>query len=126
VTTLFLAWLLLVVAIETLVRRRHGRSGWVSFGGWALAGFLSGFSTISFAIGLLVLPFAAAAIVVVSRFAVWPGVVGFVGGAGLVGVLVSALNFGEPSGPDYLSWLAVGGTLAAASVIAFAALTSPT
>jgi CBS-domain-containing membrane protein len=103
VTTLLIVWLLLVVAIETVVRRRRDRSGWGAFSGWVLAGFLSGFATISFAIGLLVLPFAAIAIVVVSRFGVWPAFLGFAGGAGLVGVLVSVLNFGEPSGPDYYS-----------------------
>jgi hypothetical protein len=124
VTTIVVVLLLLAVGIEAIVRQRRGVSGWASFAGWALAGFLSGLATISFAIGLLVLPFAAIAIIAVSRFAVWPAFLGFVGGAGLVGVLVSALNFGEPSSPDYYSWLATGLALAAASVIAFAVMTA--
>lgn len=36
---------------------------------------------------------------------------------------VSAVNFGEPSSPDYYSWLALGVALTAASVVAFAVLT---
>jgi len=75
---------------------------------------------VSFAIGLLVLPFAVLAILVASRFAVWPAVIGFVGGAGLVGVLVAALNAGERDSPAYGSWLVVGSALAAASIAVFA------
>ena len=86
---------------------------------YRVAGFLSALATISFAIGLLVLPFALLAIVGASRRSVWPAGLGFISGASLIGVLVSASNFEEESSPDYYSWLTVGLVIAAASAAAF-------
>jgi hypothetical protein len=71
--------LLAVIFARSVGRARRRRSGWGVFLTWVLAGFLSAFASVSFAIGLLVLPLAVVAIVVASRLAVWPEVSGFVG-----------------------------------------------
>lgn len=112
---------LVLAAVIVTVGGRPGAT-WGSFAAWTLAGFLSTLASISFAIGLLVLPLAVVAIAVASRLGVWPGVLGFVAGAGLVGVLVWALNVGEGDGPSYTSWLAAGLALALASTTAFASV----
>jgi peptidoglycan/LPS O-acetylase OafA/YrhL len=78
-------------------------------------------ATISFAIGLLVLPVALLAIVGASRLSVWPASLGFISGASLIGPLVSAVSIGEDSSPDYYDWLIVGSIIAAAAAAAFAA-----
>lgn len=124
VTAIIILIVLAVVLFEAVGRRRAPRTGWLVFGSWAVAGFLSALATISFAIGLLVLPFALFAIIGASRFSVWPAGLGFISGASLIGVLVSALNFGEESSPHYYSWLIVGFVIAAASAAAFSAARS--
>jgi hypothetical protein len=121
VTTLIILIVLTAVLFEAITRRRPHSAGWLAFGCWLVAGFLSALATISFAIGPLVLPFALLAIFGASRLSVWPSIFGFIGGAGLIGVLVSALNFGEESSPDYYDWLIVGSGIAAASVATFVA-----
>lgn len=121
VTTIVIALVLAAVVGDAVVRGERGRPGWGAFAGWLVAGFLSGLATISFAIGLLVLPLAVVAIAVSSRFGVWPAIGGFAGGAGLVGVLVWALNVGESDSPSYTSWLAGGAALALAAAAGFAA-----
>ena len=124
VTTVVIVIVLALVLLEELLRRRSRPARWTAFAAWLVAGFLSALSTISVAIGLLVLPFALVAIVAASRLSTWPTAIGFVGGVGLVGILVSALNFGEPSSPDYDSWLVVGAVMTASSVAAFVAARS--
>ena len=119
VTTIVISIVLGAVLVQAL-RRRRVDSRWATFAGWVLAGFLSGLSSISFAIGLLVLPFALVAIVVASRVSAWPAGLGFVGGIGLVGILVAVLSFGEQSGPDHDRWLLFGVVLTAVSIAAFA------
>ena len=124
IPTILIVIVLAVVLVEDLIRRRRPPARWAAFAAWLVAGFLSGLSTISFAIGLLVLPFALVAIVAASRLSFWPTAVGFTAGVGLVGLLVAALNFGEPSSPDLYGWLAAGAVMTAASVAAFAAVKS--
>ena len=125
VTTIIITIVVAAVLFEAVVRRRARRTGWLAFSCWAVAGFLSAFATISFAVGLLVLPVALLAIVGASRLSVWPAGLGFISGASLIGVLVSALNFGDESSPDYYSWLIVGFVIAAASAAAFVAADRP-
>lgn len=121
VTTIVILIALAVVLVEALVRRRGRGTGWLAFSCWGVAGFLSALATVSFAIGLLVLPLALLAIVGASRLSIWPAGLGFFSGAGLIGVLVSALNVGEESSPDFHGWLIAGvvvtGTSAAAFVV---------
>ena len=124
VTAIIILIVLAAILVEAVLGGRAPRAGWLAFISWMIAGFLSAFGTISFAIGLLVLPFALLAVVGASRLSVWPAGLGFIGGAGLIGVLVSALNFGEQSSPDYYSWLVAGSVIAAASVAAFVAARS--
>jgi hypothetical protein len=118
VTTLVIALVLAAVIVES--SRRRGR-GWGAFLGWCGAGLLSALATISFAIGIFVLPFAVVAIAIASRFGLWPAALGFLGGVGLVGPLVSALNVGERDSSSYYGWLAVGSVLTLASALSFAA-----
>ena len=115
VATMIILIVLAAVLFEDVIRRRARSTGWLAFSSWVVAGFLSALATISFAIGLLVLPFALLAIVGASRRSVWPAGLGFISGASLIGVLVSASNFEEESSPDYYSWLTVGLVIAAAS-----------
>jgi hypothetical protein len=112
--------LLAAVFARSAGRARRRRSGWGVFLAWVLAGFLSAFASVSFAIGLLVLPLAVVAIVAASRLAVWPEVSGFVGGVGLAAVLIALLSLGEPDG--YGAWFALGVASAVAATVAFAAL----
>jgi hypothetical protein len=118
-TIIILAALAAVAILAAPWHRQERRDGWLTFGVWAAAGFFSAFATISFALGLLVLPVALVAIFGASRLSLWPAGLGFVAGIGLMCVLVSALNVGESGGPDPYSWLIVGVVLSAASIAAF-------
>ena len=124
VTTIVILIALAVGLVEALVRKRGRGSGWVAFSSWGVAGFLSALATVSVAIGLLELPLALLAIVGAARLAVWPAGLGFVSGAGLIGVLVSALNVGEASSPDFHGWLVAGLIITAASAAAFTVVRS--
>jgi hypothetical protein len=109
-----------VVLLAVIVAAgRRPDSTWPGFAAWTLAGFLSAFASISLGIGLLVLPFAVVAIVAAARVGVRPAV-GFIAGAGLVGVLVWSLNVGDRESADYSGWLGGGVALALASTLAFA------
>ena len=116
--------MLSTVLIEPLVRRRERNARWIAFSCWALSGFLSALAAISFAIGLLVLPLALIAIVGASRLSVWPAGLGFISGAGLIGVFVSVMSLDDESGHAYNSWLIISLITIAASVAAFVAVRS--
>jgi hypothetical protein len=124
VTTIVILIVLVMVVVDARARARGHGAGWLAFSSWCVAGFLSALATISLAIGLLVLPLALLAIVGASRLSVWPSGLGFTSGAGLIGVLVSALNLGEGSSPDYYEWLIVGFVISASSAAAFVAVRS--
>jgi hypothetical protein len=102
------------------VRRDH-RAGCDAFWLWALPGALLAFAVVTgFSIGILVLPFALAAFVAVSRSerahvvrgAGW----GALGGAGatLVGIAVLNADAGW-----FRDWLLAGGVLIAVAMVAF-------
>jgi hypothetical protein len=93
-------------------------SGWRWFAAWALAGALVVFAFLSAAsIGLFVAPLALLALVLVGRWCVGGGeMFGLVAGAGLVSLLIAALN-----GGDGASWLLVGLGLLTAGIVAYAA-----
>jgi uncharacterized membrane protein HdeD (DUF308 family) len=122
VTTVVIVFVLASVGFEALTRRRRLRAGWPWFAAWAVAGFLSTFATVSFAIGLLVLPFAVAAVVAVSRAAIWPESLGFGAGVGVAAMVVAALNLGEPQADAYVLWLLAGVALLAASSAGYSLL----
>lgn len=68
--------------------------GWKAFVAWSLAGGLLVFSVLTgFSIGLLVLPFALAAVLVTAkRASAWPEAIGVVAGAGVVSLVVAFLS----------------------------------
>jgi hypothetical protein len=94
-------------------------SGWRWFAAWALAGALVAFAFLSAAsIGLFVVPFALVALVLAARSgAGGREMLGMVAGAGLVSLLIAALNVGEGAAP----WLLVGLGLVTAGIVAYAA-----
>jgi hypothetical protein len=88
-----------------------------AFAAWVVAGFLGAFATISFAIGLLILPLALAAIVGAAALATRAEVLGLMPGIGAMCLLVVALDIGE--GPTAYSWLASGLALVGGGVAAY-------
>ena len=113
--------------------------GWKAFVAWSLAGGLLVFSALAgFSIGLLVLPFAVAAVLVTAKLASgWPEATGVVAGAGVVSLLIALLSRdykpcpengalslprGETSiecgGFDPMPWLIGGIALVSISVVA--------
>lgn len=113
--------------------------GWPWFAAWALAGALVVFSLLSAtSIGLFVLPFALAAVLLVALRARRPEMIGLVSGAGLVALLVAFLSRdyrpcpegpitlrpGEPSfacgGFDPTPWLVAGLVVALGGAAAYA------
>ncbi len=118
--------------------------GWRWFGAWVGAGILLAFSLVSaLSIGLFVLPFALVALWAVARGSrYWPTALGLISGAGLVCLLIWALNrdyepcppggisvsADDPSssftcgGHDPLPWLVAGIVLTLAGAVAFAVL----
>ena len=78
------------------------RAGWGWFAAWAGAGFLLAFSFIGAAsIGLLVLPFAGLAVWAIARASPpRAAAFGLLSGAGLVCLLVWALNTGSTPCPE--------------------------
>ena len=111
VTTLVLIVVFAIVAIVTARNGRRRRTGWRWFSLWMVPGFLSAFATLSFAIGLLVLPFAVAALVLAARLSAGAEMLGLLPGVGAMCFLIAALNVGES--------MAIAGWIAAA--VAFVA-----
>jgi hypothetical protein len=112
---------------------------WKAFVAWSLAGGLLVFSVLTgFSIGLFVLPFALAAVLVTAkRASAWPEALGVVAGAGVVSLVIAFLNRdyepcpesgvetlspGETSiecgGFDPMPWLIGGITLVSVSLVA--------
>jgi hypothetical protein len=116
--------LVVAIALVVVARRHHepGGEGAHWFAAWAVAGALLTFSFLTgFSIGLLLLPVAAAATVLVaSRAPHWREVTGFIAGLGAVLLLVAALNRGD-DGVDATPWLVAGCLLAAVAVGAYTA-----
>jgi hypothetical protein len=113
---------ILVVAAVLISRRREdprGR-GWPWFGAWLVGGALFTFSWVAgLSIGLLVLPFAAAAVLFVAfRAPHLHEAVGFAAGAGGILLLVAVLNRGSGD-LDATPWLVAGLTLALGAVAAY-------
>jgi hypothetical protein len=69
-------------------------TGWWRFTAWVFAGALTFFAFVTgFSIGLFVLPFAVIAIWLVARGGrIWPEILGLVGGIGVIGIVIAALN----------------------------------
>lgn len=88
---------LVLLAAAVLLWRRRGRlggRGWAWFGAWSTAGALFAFSFLAgFSFGLLVLPFAAAALLfVASRAPHLSESLGFAAGVGATLLLIAFLN----------------------------------
>lgn len=73
-------------------------TGWWRFAAWVFAGALTMFAWLTgFSIGLFVLPFAVLAIWLVARKSrIWPEILGMVGGAGVIGIVIAAINHEGP------------------------------
>jgi hypothetical protein len=69
-------------------------TGWWRFTAWVFAGALTFFAFVTgFSIGLFVLPFAVIAVWLVARGGrIWPEILGLVGGIGVIGIVIAALN----------------------------------
>jgi len=113
--------LLILAFVLALRQQRDSGRGWRWFAVWCVAGALFFFSLLTgLSIGLLVLPFAAGALVFAAVQA--PHLVesfGFLAGFGLVAVLVAGLNRGDEQ-VNPTSWLAAGLGLTAVAVSAYA------
>jgi hypothetical protein len=113
-------------------------TGWWRFAAWVFAGGLTAFAWITgFSIGLFLLPLAVLAIWFVARKSrIWPEILGLVGGLGVVGLVIAAINHEGPGcrtteeaggitvtcgGLDPKPWL-VGGLLLLAAAPALYAL----
>ena len=121
---MILAFPLVLGIAVVLLARKHNRPGghgarW--FTAWTLAGALLTFSFLTgFSIGLLLLPIAAGAtLLVASRAPHWREATGFLAGVGAVLVVVAALNRGD-KGVDATPWLVAGCLLAAVAIAAYA------
>jgi multidrug transporter EmrE-like cation transporter len=119
VIALYPALLIAAVALA-LSRQREGGRGWRWFTVWCVAGALFFFSFLTgLSIGLLLLPFAAAALIFAAVSAPHlPESFGFLAGVGLVVVVVAGLNWGEEH-LDSARWLAVGLAITAGAVGAY-------
>jgi hypothetical protein len=73
-------------------------AGWWRFAAWVFAGALTMFAWLTgFSIGLFVLPFAVLAIWLVARKSrIWPEILGMVGGAGVILIVIAAINHEGP------------------------------
>ena len=115
--------LLATAVLLVLSRDRDGGRGWRWFGIWATAGAAFTFSFLTgLSIGLLLLPVVAATLLFAALGSPHlTETTGFVAGAGVVAVLVGALNWGEDqSGVEPAPWLLVGLAAATAAVFAYA------
>jgi hypothetical protein len=104
--------LVALVAGALAGRGRPPATGWPAFGLWAGAGALACLASISFALGLFLMPFAAVALFLVARRRPGPAALGAVAGAGAVVLAVGALV-----GPG---WVAAGAVAVAAGAGGFA------
>lgn len=118
VTTIVLVAVFIPLILVTATDGRRRRGGWAWFALWAIPGFLAAFSTLSFAIGLLVLPFAVVATVGVSRFSAGAEMLGLLPGIGLMSLLIAALNIGE--GSTLWTWSVAGIAFVAAGGLLYA------
>jgi hypothetical protein len=111
--------LLLAVTLVAVLEREGGR-GWRWFVAWCMAGALFFFSLLTgLSIGLLLLPVAAAALLVVAVTAPhFAEASGFVAGVGAVAVAIGTLNWGEPQIREAI-WLALGGATTIAALAAY-------
>ena len=100
--------------------RRRRRSGWAWFWAWLPAGFLGALATLSFAIGLLVLPVAVVAVVAAARFASSAETLGLLPGIGIACILVAALGADDEA--RALPWWFAGWAFAAAGMLLYALL----
>ena len=110
--------LLLIVFAAVLSTGFHGRkTGWLWFSLWIVPGFLAAFATISFALGLLVLPFAVAAVLLVARYAKGFEMLGLLPGMSPMCFLVAYIAAGD--GRPFASWIVAGSALFFAGVAAY-------
>jgi hypothetical protein len=110
--------LLIVLAVAVMTQREPPPTRRrIAFAAWVVAGFLGAFATISFAIGLLILPLALAAIVGAAVLATRAEVLGLLPGIGAMCLLVVALDIDEGRIAD--SWLASGLALVAGGGAAY-------
>ncbi len=72
--------------------------GWWRFAAWVFAGALTMFAWLTgFSIGLFLLPFAVLVIWLVARKSrIWPEILGMVGGAGVICLVIAAVNHEGP------------------------------
>jgi hypothetical protein len=119
VIVLYPALLLVAVTLIAVLDREGGR-GWRWFVAWCIAGAFFFFSLLTgLSIGLLLLPVAAAALVVVAVTAPhFAEASGFVAGVGAVAVAIATLNWGEPHIREAL-WLALGVATTIAALAAY-------
>lgn len=117
VTTLVLIAVFVAVVVVTARDGPPRRTGWPWFSLWILPGFLAAFATVSFALGLLVLPFAVVAIAFAARFAAGAEMLGVLPGIGVMCFLIAALNVRE--GAPLASWLIAGSALVVGGVGAY-------
>ena len=114
--------LLVVAAVLVATGDRQGGRGWRWFAAWCAAGAAFTFSFLTgLSIGLLVLPFAAVALIAVAvRSPHVAESIGLVAGAGLVVLLVGALNWGaDQRGADPVPWLVAGLAVTAVSAAGY-------
>jgi hypothetical protein len=120
VTTTVLLLVLMGVLVEAAVVRRRRRTGWAWFWAWLPAGFLAALATLSFAIGLLVVPVAVVAILAAARFASGAETLGLLPGVGLTCFLVAAVGADDEG--RALEWWLAGAAFAAAGMLLYALL----
>lgn len=119
-TTLVLIAVIVGVVLASRRDSRQARTGWRWFALWILPGFLAAFSTLSFAIGLLLLPLAVAAVVLAARVAMGAEMLGLLPGIGAMCFLIALLNVGEDT--SVISWLVAGAAFTLAGVACYAAV----
>ena len=119
ITTLVLIAVFVSVVLGAARDGRPRRTGWRWFSLWVVPGFLAAFATLSFAVGLLVLPFAIVAVVLAARFAAGAEMLGVLPGVGAMCLLIALLNVGEAS--PLTPWLLAGTALVAGGILAYAA-----
>jgi hypothetical protein len=115
---------LLLLGAFWVARESRSTAGCAGFWAWALAGGLTSFSFVTgFTIGLLVLPFGVAALLLAARY--WPHraeSLGFLAGVGATLLLVGLLATWGGTGFSPLPWLLVGTACAGLAVTGYASL----
>jgi hypothetical protein len=112
-------------------------TGWWRFTAWVFAGALTFFAFLTgLSIGLFVLPFAVIALWLAARRSrIWPEILGLVGGIGVIGFVIAAVNHDGSGcrtseedgfttvtcgGLDPMPWLVSGLLLVAAASVLYA------